>query len=765
MRPDNSERRWIHRTQRRRWNRPWRSSVALGATLISPLLIHGVRSEILLVSSGDDAAHEYEAIIANWNQAIDDTGQWSNFAGTLRFDAGNPGGCASIPSGTFSVDAPGQSGVLVLIDAAQACDELPSVTDKVAEAGAAGVIFFYPSDEGLAGIALGNREAPRIRAVMIERRHGEAIRDATTAMKVVNAELRKGRLISEEAYEEQFIFRADEIASTRRVNFLWHRYPEMLQSLGHKTLSAKLMESNFTIPPGWFSRPPGFVPLFNPSLLSLKDGSMLAALRMSNGPGCPSVRHSRESSMDTRIFRNELVLAHIDSADFSISSHVLVETPELSCHFTESTKTSGRKFLDSVHGPMDARITAGVDDTIWVTFFAERNAAEGDEVERGMHAAPLHVSWRKCQDAPDDGWRLQNSGAILSGPSCQWLGSGNAASADHCRVSCDDAIHCNAVNFRAAGGSEGRCEMRVCGGSEEATALAGWEAWRRGQDPDPAKARSQIWPRRRCLHRAWIEPYELIAFPAMNDLEKNWNLIVAEPERLIIEYHIEPHIVLEVNLNRHSDTNKLAATSMTFSSISRWPYEVMHGISNVRGGYCCLKLPERQLQRHLSEISLRRINQKLEEHQEGDGHSVLPEGPLLLGVGHLQRIRSPFDQAPGDVSRFRRQAQSRAYHQFFYLLRGTEPFDVVAVSPEWCITMNGHFSQHWKQVLSQGEEACEAIQFVAGLAMRGKDEVVVAYGINDCESDLLPLPLTRVLSMLRPVNSKLNVSLDDLEMI
>ena len=67
---------------------------------------------------------------------------------------------------------------------------------------------------------------------------------------------------------------------------------------------------------------------------------------------------------------------------------------------------------------------------------------------------------------------------------------------------------------------------------------------------------------------------------------------------------------------------------------------------------------------------------------------------------------------------------------------------MVAVSPEWCVTINGHFSQRWAQVLAEGEEACEAIQFVAGLALRGA-EVVVGYGMNDCEADLLSLPLAK----------------------
>merc|ERR1712061_207418 len=156
-------------------------------------------------------------------------------------------------------------------------------------------------------------------------------------------------------------------------------------------------------------------------------------------------------------------------------------------------------------------------------------------------------------------------------------------------------------------------------------------------------------------------------------------------------------------------------------SVSRWTFEGLHGVSNVRGGHCCMMIPERLLQKPLT----------------SGGDVSFPDGPLLLGVGHLQRIRTPFDQANGDVKRFRRQAKSRTYHQFFYALRGEFPFDVVAVSTEWCVAMNGNFSAHWRQVLAEDEEACEAIQFAGGLALRGNDEVVVAYGINDCEADLL----------------------------
>eukprot|EP00913_Durusdinium_trenchii_P017493 g16439.t1 len=255
--------------------------------------------------------------------------------------------------------------------------------------------------------------------------------------------------------------------------------------------------------------------------------------------------------------------------------------------------------------------------------------------------------------------------------------------------------------------------------------------------------------------------------------EKNWNLILGEKLRLFMEYFIEPHIVLTASLWRDDAglqfwrrvsflfwdavwVSRIHLARLEQSFVSRWPYEVLHGLTNVRGGFCCLRLSDELLQIRTSQ---RRIG-----GDDDEENLELPPGPLLLGAGHLQRIRSPFDQAPGDLSRFRRQAKSRTYHQFFYLLRASEPFDVVAVSSEWCITINGHFSQHWAEVLAPGEEACESIQFVAGLALRGS-EVVVSYGINDCESDLLPLPLSEVVAMLKPVRSAVNVSLDELEMI
>ncbi|OLQ00401.1 hypothetical protein AK812_SmicGene16934 [Symbiodinium microadriaticum] len=467
-----------------------------------------------------------------------------------------------------------------------------------------------------------------------------------------------------------------------RQNFLWHRHPEMLRSSGQEPLSSRLMRSGLEVPADWFSKPPGVVPLFNPSLLSLEDGSILAVMRMSNGPGCPSLRVSRESCMDTRIFHNALVLAQLDS-NLTVQSHVVVDVPELTCRFTPDVEVSGRRFLDEVRGPMDARIFQGSDGEMWIFFYAERNG-ENNEALRGMHAAPLRVSWRTC-GVP--GWTFHRNGAFSS-EDCPWKGSGDSRSIQSCRNSCDAAGDCNAVSYKPedpGSGLAGSCELRYCHegsaeGKKKSPAvleMPKWQAWlRRPQvqrwrrspactggwqgngDATNLKSCKQSCEElgacnailfssgmRLCVLQRCGEPskdaaegweaWRLEAAEGKQCLEsarlqeKNWNLIHGDRDRLFIEYFIEPHIVIEAKLQRR----------------------VLHGVTNVRGGFCCLSLPS-AMREHIASDAIWAA-------ENPEALPSLPEGNLLLGAGHLQRIRQPFDQAPGDVSRFRRQAKSR----------------------------------------------------------------------------------------------------------
>ncbi|CAE7873650.1 KLHL4, partial [Symbiodinium necroappetens] len=61
------------------------------------------KSEVLSVHSASAAPQDLEAALANWNIGLDDAGAGA-FAGPLRFDNGDPGGCHPPPSGSFDLE-------------------------------------------------------------------------------------------------------------------------------------------------------------------------------------------------------------------------------------------------------------------------------------------------------------------------------------------------------------------------------------------------------------------------------------------------------------------------------------------------------------------------------------------------------------------------------------------------------------------------------------------------------------------------------------
>ena len=157
-----------------------------------------------------------------------------------------------------------------------------------------------------------------------------------------------------------------------------------------------------------------------------------------------------------------------------------------------------------------------------------------------------------------------------------------------------------------------------------------------------------------------------------------------------------------------------------------------------------------------------------------------------LGVGHLHRDANPEVQRPSkrrggvgtrDDSGGRFRFGGR-YTHFWYILRGSSPFELIATSAEWCLPA------------SQDPAECESIQFVSGLAEvvpepwhtgRGdarvgrvgrrrhgrrlspneeqeprrsnalRRQVVLSYGVGDCEAKLATVDLQRVWQMLRPL--------------
>ena len=162
-------------------------------------------------------------------------------------------------------------------------------------------------------------------------------------------------------------------------------------------------------------------------------------------------------------------------------------------------------------------------------------------------------------------------------------------------------------------------------------------------------------------------------------------------------------------------------------------------------------------------------------------------GPIercYLGVGHLHRDSNPevveSEHGVGSSRATRGGSRERfrfggRYTHFWYTLRGSPPFDLLATSAEWCLAA------------SQDPMECESIQFVSGIvevaqqqwrgtshATRGglrrhgrrlsssereaagtdalpRRHIVLSYGVSDCEAMLTMLELKQVWQMLRPM--------------
>ena len=83
------------------------------------------------------------------------------------------------------------------------------------------------------------------------------------------------------------------------------------------------------------------------------------------------------------------------------------------------------------------------------------------------------------------------------------------------------------------------------------------------------------------------------------------------------------------------------------------------------------------------------------------------------------------------------------YTHFFYVLEPHGPFGMVATSGEFCL----------ESAQLQGD--CESIQFISGIALQegttSKPELLLSYGVNDCEAKVGRVSLESIWSMLIPL--------------
>ena len=79
------------------------------------------------------------------------------------------------------------------------------------------------------------------------------------------------------------------------------------------------------------------------------------------------------------------------------------------------------------------------------------------------------------------------------------------------------------------------------------------------------------------------------------------------------------------------------------------------------------------------------------------------------------------------------------YTHFFFTLDATPPFAVSAVGPEFCLGAS-----------PRGTD-CEVVQYVSGMARdNATGELLLSYGVNDCEARVARLALDEVRRMLQP---------------
>ena len=163
----------------------------------------------------------------------------------------------------------------------------------------------------------------------------------------------------------------------------------------------------------------------------------------------------------------------------------------------------------------------------------------------------------------------------------------------------------------------------------------------------------------------------------------------------------------------------------------------------------------------------------LRVHRAAPAPNTAARCEAYLGIGHLHRgeghlnlkMKKGQDHrglgGAGAQAGWRRQQSAKGagsssvnafmfgfeYTHFFYTLSPTPPHELLATSAEFCIGS------------LQDEEDCESVQFISGLAWKTatpdeaqeSPELVLSYGVNDCESRLGFMGLASVWSMLTPL--------------
>lgn len=114
----------------------------------------------------------------------------------------------------------------------------------------------------------------------------------------------------------------------------------------------------------------------------------------------------------------------------------------------------------------------------------------------------------------------------------------------------------------------------------------------------------------------------------------------------------------------------------------------------------------------------------------------LPTEDQFIGIGHFHR---PPDREQNPYARF-----GHHYTHAWFTISAHPPYRLVGLSAEFVLP-----SAH-------DRSDAEIIQFASGLELDG-DDLVIAYGINDCEAAVVRIPWVTVKGTLRPIEQGMQV--------
>ena len=224
---------------------------------------------------------------------------------------------------------------------------------------------------------------------------------------------------------------------------------------------------------------------------------------------------------------------------------------------------------------------------------------------------------------------------------------------------------------------------------------------------------------------AWLK--SPMAHPESEPIQKNWLPFVHKGE-LLIEYRLEPHVVLHVD----STSGRCVPLSCEPSAAQLTAV----GPSSHRAQLACLIRPGIAFP---SFEPLWNVEAEYGRVSGGAPPIHLPAYNVYLGLAHVKESRS----MPHHIGTDR-----MVYHHFFYAFDDAPPFSIIAKgSLRWLPEPPQQAAEEAKAAASNRSNAAPTVQFASGMVLNSAgDELTISYSVLDCGVRLTRVPLAEVLS-------------------